>query len=76
MQTAGPVALAEAIADYSRQHDTSVTVLPPGTIYPYNWLLVSRYVMRMWQLSALLALGPVPSDPCSHRGPDCGLELW
>ena len=37
------MALAEAIADYSRQYDTAVTVLPPGTIYPYNWLLVSLH---------------------------------
>ena len=39
-QTAGPVALARTISEYSRVYDTTVTVLAPGTVFPYNWWLV------------------------------------
>ena len=39
-QTAGPVALARSIEDYSRLYNNTVTVLSPGTVFPYNWLMV------------------------------------
>ena len=64
LQTAGPVALAEAIGDYSSQYNTTVTVLPPGTIYPYNWLLVS------WRL--LVENARPMTDPLCLQ---CGCKL-